>query len=301
MFDIIIPTCNRAPILSRCLSAVFQMKGVAAARVFVVDDGSSDETGSVLAEWAKQHPNLEILHQKNAGPGAARNAALARTNRPYLLFLDDDVFPDENLMAAHREFLEQGFDLSQGYLDWHPEIADHPVLRFLDRQGWQFTFHHYAHGAEISYLHIYTANLAVRRERMEGLSFDTHFNKQRYAFEDTTFGYHLARAGARIGLNRRAHALHFHPVSETEIVERNYKVGYSCGILGKYYPEILKEMKMENIFSSHRLQLVVLQLVKLFPCLRALAGEAIFLRLRCREAFCKGIREYLRDQQKRTN
>lgn len=57
--------------------------------VIVVDDGSTDkETLVVLAEIAG--PGVRVIRQDNAGPGAARNTAIAAATSPYILPLDAD-------------------------------------------------------------------------------------------------------------------------------------------------------------------------------------------------------------------
>ena len=61
--------------------------------LIVVDDGSTDGTGKLVDRFASD--SVKVLHQKNAGPGAARNKGVDQiTDSKYLVFLDsDDLLP----------------------------------------------------------------------------------------------------------------------------------------------------------------------------------------------------------------
>jgi glycosyltransferase involved in cell wall biosynthesis len=73
--------------------------------VWVVDDGSSDETQARLATI--DDSRLHVLRQANAGTAAARNAALARASGRYIAFLDSDDrwFPEK--IATEIEVLRR--------------------------------------------------------------------------------------------------------------------------------------------------------------------------------------------------
>ncbi|MGH1487984.1 MAG: glycosyltransferase family 2 protein [Acidimicrobiales bacterium] len=59
-------------------------------QVVVVDDGSTDESISVLDELASLFPQLLIVRNSNGGQASAMNAGWDRTSTPYVLFLDAD-------------------------------------------------------------------------------------------------------------------------------------------------------------------------------------------------------------------
>ena len=72
--------------------------------VIVVDDGSNDASGDIAARMAANDARLKVIHQRNAGLGAARNKALSEAKGEWVAFLDgDDAFlPDflETLLAC---------------------------------------------------------------------------------------------------------------------------------------------------------------------------------------------------------
>ena len=71
--SIVVPTYNRAPQLARLLEALERQSAIDEFEVIVVDDGSGDDTAGVLSV-TRGYP-LSAIHQPNAGPAAARNAA----------------------------------------------------------------------------------------------------------------------------------------------------------------------------------------------------------------------------------
>ena len=55
-----------------------------------MDDGSTDDSLQICKEYAKQYSHINVLTQCNAGPAAARNAAIDKAKGDYLLFVDAD-------------------------------------------------------------------------------------------------------------------------------------------------------------------------------------------------------------------
>jgi glycosyltransferase involved in cell wall biosynthesis len=81
-----ITTYNRAAFLPRTLESVFAQSRPA-DEVLVVDDGSTDETGAVLADYGER---LRVVTQKNGGRSAARNTAVLEARGELISFLDSD-------------------------------------------------------------------------------------------------------------------------------------------------------------------------------------------------------------------
>lgn len=97
LVSIIIPLYNKRPYVKRAIQSV-QQQTLNNWELIIVDDGSTD--GSVN-EIPQNDPRIRLFQQENKGPGAARNAGLARAKGKYVAFLDAD---DEYLPT----FLETG-------------------------------------------------------------------------------------------------------------------------------------------------------------------------------------------------
>ena len=93
LVSVVIPAYNSAATLGRALDSV-AAQTLADWEVIVVDDGSTDATPEVVADYQRKlSPKLVALRQSNAGPSAARNAGIDRARGTYVCFLDaDDEF-----------------------------------------------------------------------------------------------------------------------------------------------------------------------------------------------------------------
>ncbi|MDP2922220.1 MAG: glycosyltransferase [Candidatus Omnitrophota bacterium] len=106
--SVIIPTCNRVEHLKECLKSLFdQTFSRTNFEIVVVDDGSTDNTTSLVRLLQKKYKNLKYFKQENKGPAAARNLGLKHTKGHILVLLDDDCEVDnnwlDNLVKLHRD------------------------------------------------------------------------------------------------------------------------------------------------------------------------------------------------------
>jgi hypothetical protein len=86
----IIPVHNRAALLRQAVQSVLAQT-YRPIEIVIVDDGSSDDTGAVAEELARQAPvPITVVHQANAGPGAARQRGLELARGSFVQFLDSD-------------------------------------------------------------------------------------------------------------------------------------------------------------------------------------------------------------------
>ena len=99
--SVIIPVYNTEKDLRQCLDSVLGQT-LYDIEILCVDDGSTDSSPRILEEYAARDPRVRVLHQENAGAGAARNRGLAAARGRYLSFLDaDDFFEPDMLEKAY--------------------------------------------------------------------------------------------------------------------------------------------------------------------------------------------------------
>ena len=98
---VVIPVYNAKPYLQDCLDSVFS-QNYPNFTVFAVDDGSVDQSGSILDAYAKKDRRLHVLHTPNRGFSAARNAALELIEScgswDYIAFTDSDDKVTEDML-----------------------------------------------------------------------------------------------------------------------------------------------------------------------------------------------------------
>ena len=99
---VIIPIYNAEQYLSNTLDCILQEE-MENLHFYLVNDGSSDNSQSICNSYAECFPNITVISQDNAGPSAARNAALAKVKEEYVTFLDAD---DEIEPRTYRRNLE---------------------------------------------------------------------------------------------------------------------------------------------------------------------------------------------------
>jgi glycosyltransferase involved in cell wall biosynthesis len=105
---VVIPTRNRPSYLAIAIASVLASPLVHdPSQIIVVDDDSTDNTSQVAASH-----NTRYIQVRCHGPSASRNAGLARSDTPYVAFLDDD---DAWLPGAMEEQVRA--------LDRHPDAA----------------------------------------------------------------------------------------------------------------------------------------------------------------------------------
>ena len=106
IISIIIPVYKAEAYLDRCVQSVLA-QSMADFEVILIDDGSPDRSGAVCDAYAKQDERVRVIHQKNQGQAAARNAgidcAFANSDSKWLTFIDSDDW-------VHPEYLQMLYD-----------------------------------------------------------------------------------------------------------------------------------------------------------------------------------------------
>jgi len=146
--SVIVPVYNRAAFVTEALASALEQECPGGMEVVVVDDGSTDETPTVLAELAARHPELRILRQANSGPAHARNLAMRAARGEFLALLDsDDIWLPGKLASqvalldaqpdaafAHSD-VDEFWETGDGEWTRRPEIVSGHALRALLRRN----------------------------------------------------------------------------------------------------------------------------------------------------------------------
>ncbi|MEZ5284670.1 MAG: glycosyltransferase family A protein [Vicinamibacterales bacterium] len=195
--SIVVPAHNSARTLGRCLDAIRRTS--VPCQLIVVDDGSSDASGRLATE----HGALVVRHERAAGPARARNAGIARSDAPIILFVDADVAIADDAVNRVVDTFER--DPSLGAL--FGSYDDDPDARTL-LSDYRNLLHHYVHQQARPEAKTFWAGLgAARRDVLTAQGgFDERY--ARPSIEDIELGSRLAAAGCRIRIDRDLQGTH---------------------------------------------------------------------------------------------
>ena len=111
LVSVIIPVFNVQPFLSEALDSVIQQT-YRNLEIILIDDGSRDGSEEICDEYARRDERIVVIHQKNKGLSAARNAGLDIMSGNAIVFLDpDDAFQPDYIKAMMTEMICQEADL----------------------------------------------------------------------------------------------------------------------------------------------------------------------------------------------
>lgn len=100
--SIVVPVYNAARYLHDCFASLSSQSN-SRFEVIFVNDGSIDESGELLENYAKSDPRMKIIEQSNGGPSKARNAGIRAATGDFVVFLDsDDLLEPDACMKIAR-------------------------------------------------------------------------------------------------------------------------------------------------------------------------------------------------------
>ena len=105
VISVIIPVYNVADYLSQCLDSVLAQDHCA-LEVILIDDGSRDASGAICDAYAEKDSRVRVIHQKNGGAAAAKNAGLRIATGEYLSFVDSDDYLEPNVYGYMLQTLQ---------------------------------------------------------------------------------------------------------------------------------------------------------------------------------------------------
>lgn len=194
--SVIIPTYNRLGHLTECLRAIESVDFPRELfEVIVVDDGGSVPVRSAIDAFPFG-VYITLVRQDNAGPGSARANGARRARGRFLIFLDDDCYPERGWLGALTARLEKG----------RPEAVAGKTVNgcpgnFYDCASHLLSYSQYEHYANrtASVEFLSTNNLAVPAELFRAVGgfhpdFRLGYEDREFCDRWRSFGYGLTHA-----------------------------------------------------------------------------------------------------------
>lgn len=251
--SIILPTYNRLPRLQKVLAGLAaQTYPLANMEVVIVSDGSTDGTNTFLQAYVAPL-RVRPLVQANLGPAAARNLGLQVAQGELVIFLDDDVVPEPQLVAEHvnTHRHQQGDVVVLGPMLTPPAIALKPWVAWeqsmLYKQYADIAAGRWAPTAR----QFYTGNASLARRHLLDLGgFDTTLRRA----EDVELAYRLADRGLAFVFNEQAIGYHYADRSFAAWLQTPYMYGRNDVIFTRdrgqqwLLPKIMQEFQQRHPF-----------------------------------------------------
>src|SRR5206468_10803541 len=156
--------------------------------IIVVVDGSTDGTAAALTKIDCAFP-IRVVEQPNRGLAAARNRGGKEANGEILLFLDDDMICEPDLLQRHERSYRAGADAVTGEIPLHPQSKRGFVTDALARAA------RFRREPPVTAFHIYGGHLSIRGKVFDVLGgFDQQLHAGGYGGEDLDLGLRLVGA-----------------------------------------------------------------------------------------------------------
>jgi GT2 family glycosyltransferase len=229
--SVVVPTYNRREGIERLLRALeAQTLSAEHFEVVAVNDGSTDGTAEMLAALKPPY-RLRVLEQVNAGPAAARNAGLHHAEGRLIVFLDDDVVPDSELLESHVAAQGDADDLVVVGPMYPP--TDWPRSTWVRWEERQLLKQYDAMNRGLyacTPRQFYTGNASVPRALLlRAGGFDPRFKRA----EDVELAFRLWAMGARFHFEASAEVLHYASRSFASWRRTPYQYGRYDVVMGR--------------------------------------------------------------------
>ncbi len=235
LLSVVVPTRDRAALLPGLFEAFARQDAPEGSfEVLVVDNGSRDGTAGLLE--ASAYPWLRALGEPSPGASSARNAGVAAARGERVLFLDDDMLPEPDVLRLHAQAHEREPVRSHlGFIDFRWEAQPHPLSRYVAETSSAELFP--AAGSEPSFFQYYTAHVSTPRKALLDVGgFDEKFAG--YGYEDAELGYRLDRAGVPLAYLPAARVVNREPHDPKTYWRKTEAAGEAQARCFQLHPEL---------------------------------------------------------------
>lgn len=268
-FSIVIPTYQRRDMVCEAVAQLCQLIYKGPIEIIVVVNGSIDGTADALAELACSWPLRVIEIHPNRGPAGARNRGASEATGEILLFLDDDMICDPELVWQHARMYRDGADAVAGNIPLHQKSPPGVLTDVLaSAAAWE-------QRAELTPFEIYAGQLSVRKNVFDELGgFDEEFGEGgSFGNEDVEFGARLLeRFDVRHNPKAVSHQVNL--VSAGQFMSRSSQLALADVKLAAKHPELGRQLFFHRAANRSRSQRLTYRIFSASPAAAALATNA---------------------------
>jgi len=141
MISVVIPTFNRAHLISRAIKSI-QDQTFRDWELLIVDDGSIDNTVQVISEFSDDH-RIRYIGKENSGAAHSRNVGVEQASNEWITFLDSDDEARPDWLQKFVDEINSGAQIVSCGLEKYNEKGEHISTKIptqnAHRTGGQFT------------------------------------------------------------------------------------------------------------------------------------------------------------------
>ena len=104
--SVIVPVYNTESYLKKCIESIINQT-FRNIEIILVDDGSTDTSAEILADYALRDNRIIVIHQENQGLSAARNAGMRSAKGEYIMFVDSDDWIKKDMVECLLKNIEE--------------------------------------------------------------------------------------------------------------------------------------------------------------------------------------------------
>lgn len=126
LISVIVPVYGVEKYLDQCIGSIVNQT-YQNLEIILVDDGSPDSCGAMCDAWAETDGRIHVIHQENAGAGAARNAGLDVAHGEIISMIDSDDYISPNMYAHLQQLMTDDVDIAEcqiGYTQSNDMLFD---------------------------------------------------------------------------------------------------------------------------------------------------------------------------------
>lgn len=215
--SVIVPVYNGGDAIAACIDALLDQVTRVEFEILVVDNGSTDSTPLIMAQYAQRDARIRNLHQTKRGSYAARNIGIGAARGDFLFFLDADCVAEDGWIEA----MFAGLSSSEAgaALGWSNGDGKTPLSRTLQAE-YEAILARYTDGTTASRLD--TRNCAIRKDIVEKVG---PFREDFLNYGDAEMGYRILAIPSRVLFVKDAVITHTHIQELDEYIRKQKRIG----------------------------------------------------------------------------
>jgi len=257
--SVIIAVYNEEDYIEQCLDSVCHQT-LNEIEIICVDDGSTDNTVSILKRYKQKDSRIKIISQKNQYAGVARNNGMKQAQGKYLAFLDaDDYYSLDMLEKLYRSAEEQNMEVVICEYNCFDSISNKRIIKHFEREEALLGNSTFFSGSALKHAAIFQITKGWAWDKLfltEYVKYTGYKFQEFRSSEDGFFVYMLLARAQRIGFVKEKLAVHRirNGKSLSNTMDENWINGYTMLF------SIKKELEQQKLYQRFQQSFLVFAL-----------------------------------------